>query len=142
MIYSVASLLACYFIDKWVLLRRRRVTSALGADLSYEMIDLLEWFLPLFCLANIFFDYLIVPDTDYATYKDTKFNFHSLISIFDNASYYSIAGLIIGFVHSIIPTHALNEELFSLDDITLSIPFTKAAYENIKREVKKQFSFN
>lgn len=82
MIYSIGSLLACYFIDKWILLRRRRVTSALGADLSYEMIDLLEIFLPLFCLANIFFDYLIVPNSEYATYKDSPFSFLQFILIF------------------------------------------------------------
>jgi hypothetical protein len=123
MIYSIVSLLACYFIDKWVLLRRRRVSSALGAALSYEMIDLLEWFLPLFCISNIIFDYLIIPDTDYEEYKNTVFSYHSIVHIIQNASSYAIAGLLIGIIHSILPTHTLNEELFSLDDITLSMPY-------------------
>jgi len=42
-------------IKKYILIRHRHVDIALGDKLSTSMTDLLEYFLPIFCISNILF---------------------------------------------------------------------------------------
>lgn len=61
LIYALIGIFLIYWVDKYTLLRRRTVKSALGVKLSLEMTDLLEWFLPIFCFSNILFEYIVIP---------------------------------------------------------------------------------
>jgi hypothetical protein len=55
LVYSMLGLMMHYWVQKYILMNRRTVTSALGGSLSNNMTDILELFLPIFCIGNLLF---------------------------------------------------------------------------------------
>jgi hypothetical protein len=57
--YSLFCLFLAYWIFKWQLLRRRVVKNSLSVTLSQEMTDVLELFLPVYCIGNLIFSTIL-----------------------------------------------------------------------------------
>ena len=129
MIYALFALGFQYWTDKWSLINRRSVLTNLAEKLSLSMIDLMEVFLPLFCFANIFFSYVIIPEEGYTSYSHNKFSATELFNMLFLASRYSLFGLIIGIVHYILPTNLINETLFQLDEPELENEYNRDNFD-------------
>jgi hypothetical protein len=55
LVYSMLGLMMHYWVQKYILINRRKVTTALGSSLSNSMTGILELFLPIFCIGNLLF---------------------------------------------------------------------------------------
>lgn len=60
LIWTVLGLTFTYFLDKYKLLRHSVVYYNMGKNLSVEMTEVLEGFLPIFCVGYWMFTYLVV----------------------------------------------------------------------------------
>jgi hypothetical protein len=81
-----------YFNNKRALLRFRCVKSAIGLHLSMSMIELAEAFVPIFCLANVLFDYVIVDKSP--ADLNASLTFGAFADIFLQANSYTLIGTI------------------------------------------------
>lgn len=102
--YTVFGLLITYWIEKYKLLRERVVDFNLSEHLSSDMTEILELFLPIYCIANLIFEYMIVKTADMKPNSDIN----PIWDMMTTSSYYARLGIIIGIVHAILPMKEIN----------------------------------
>jgi len=54
-VWSTLAIISIYWLDKYHIANNRSVPYDLGSDLPEGMTDLLEVFIPLYCLGNLLF---------------------------------------------------------------------------------------
>lgn len=59
LVYGCLGLAALYWAEKYKILRHRSIKNDVGSQLSFDMTELLETLLPLYCAANLMFDFLL-----------------------------------------------------------------------------------
>ncbi|EGR32761.1 protein kinase domain protein, partial [Ichthyophthirius multifiliis] len=91
-IISIFNILINYFIQKYLLLTHRSVKYSVSDCISRDMIEQLEHLLPIYCISNALFQYLL---------KDGQ-----------NISNFGYAGIFISAIHVILPMRSFNEFFF------------------------------
>ncbi|EAR82133.2 kinase domain protein (macronuclear) [Tetrahymena thermophila SB210] len=91
-LFSMLGIMLLYFIQKYKILNHRTIRYSMSNLLSLEMIELTEYILPIYCLSNIVFSYIL--------------NQNSHISIF------SALAVAIGIFNIFLPMNAINEFFF------------------------------
>ena len=76
-----------YITDKYLFLRKRNNRFNLGDELGNEMIEQLEYVLPIYAFSNLIFNYILYGGVDIMT----------------------ILGLVIGVIHAALPMGEYNE---------------------------------
>mmetsp|Transcript_11864 Transcript_11864/g.1811 ORF Transcript_11864/g.1811 Transcript_11864/m.1811 type:complete len:147 (-) Transcript_11864:194-634(-) len=121
--WSLLALLFTYWIEKFKILKQRVILYNLSSHLSTEMTELLEYFLPIYCTANLVFEYLIVKTSE--EHPSGKVN--AIIDMYHVSSMYAKLGILVGIVHCFLPMKRLNEILMPLNIATSNeIPYSKA----------------
>lgn len=101
MVWAVIGLIGSYWIDKYLMLRRRGRLYAVGPELSFEFVEYLEFTLILFSAGNFFF------------YKE-------LSSFTNRQLMLSIAGFTIGCLNAALPMEEINQWIFPSRDSRLN----------------------
>lgn len=91
-ILSIGGLLVLYVIQKFKIPNHRTIRYSMSNLISLEMIELLEFILPIYSLSNLVYEYILAKD--------------STITIF------SILGIVIGILNIFLPMEYINEKLF------------------------------
>lgn len=108
LLYTMVGLAITYWIEKYKVLRERVIDFNLSEKLSTEMTEILELFLPIYCIANLIFEYMIVKTKD--EHPDNNSN-HPIIDMFMMASFYAKLGIVVGILHALLPMKEINEFL-------------------------------
>lgn len=69
------------------------------------MTELLELFLPLYCTANLVFEYLILKTVENQPDGDTN----AIVDMYNKSSNYAKIGILVGIVHCILPMKEINK---------------------------------
>lgn len=64
-IFSILNLILYYYIDKYNVLRRRVIKESLGKEITFEMIEMLEYIIILFAIGNFTFSYQLFNKSDW-----------------------------------------------------------------------------
>ncbi|KAL4489887.1 hypothetical protein ABPG72_010786 [Tetrahymena utriculariae] len=107
-IWSLICFILQYWIDKYNLIYRSSVKYNMSSELSLEMTEHLEYFLPIQCLSTLIF-------YQYANGGDFGLS--------------SILGTVLGFLHAFLPMQEINERFFQVKN---SSPNT-IDYENAQK---------
>ncbi|KAL4484377.1 hypothetical protein ABPG74_019554 [Tetrahymena malaccensis] len=94
-IWSLICFILQYWIDKYNLIYRSSVKYNMSSELSLEMTEHLEYFLPIQCLSTLIF---------YQYANGGEFGLSSIL------------GTILGFLHAFLPMQEINERLFQVKD--------------------------
>ncbi|KAM3147700.1 hypothetical protein pb186bvf_000028 [Paramecium bursaria] len=95
-IIPISQLISCftlvflYWADKYNIARRRLVRHNISSEFCIQMVEQLEYSLPIYCCSNLYWYY--------------EFN--------NKINYYAIAGIILGILHAIIPMQKVNDYIF------------------------------
>lgn len=74
LLWTLIGIFFLYWIEKFKLLNCNSVKSYQGATLPNSMTEILEWFLPLYCFANLLFELVLNPcNHDITASIDMKF---------------------------------------------------------------------
>mmetsp|Transcript_40597 Transcript_40597/g.36021 ORF Transcript_40597/g.36021 Transcript_40597/m.36021 type:complete len:306 (+) Transcript_40597:1115-2032(+) len=119
MLYSLISLFFSYWLDKWVMLRRRARGVAFGPEFPIEFIEYLEYPVILFAIGNIGFFYQLT----------------TLHSQSWTAYVVAILGAVLGIVAAIAPMEKVNEYLFPIPDMELA----QEKYSEIKMKLPEDY---
>ena len=93
-IWVIVGLIFQYWMDKYQLLRKRTVKQSLSNNLSIEMTEMLEYFMPLFGAAIMYF----------------------MWSLRGSITGLETSAFVIGIVHALLPMQELNECLFVVEE--------------------------
>ncbi|EAR89312.2 kinase domain protein, putative (macronuclear) [Tetrahymena thermophila SB210] len=95
LVWTFFQLVLKYWVDKHCIIKQSTLNVGPNINLCKEMIENLEYALPLYCLSNlIFFVYI------------SKSNEYDSLSIF---------GIFIGVIHAILPMELLNERIYPIE---------------------------
>ncbi|KAL4446609.1 hypothetical protein ABPG74_005547 [Tetrahymena malaccensis] len=95
LIWTFVQLVLKYWVDKHCIIKQSTINVGPNINLCQEMIENLEFALPLYCLANlIFFVYI------------SKSNEYDSLSLF---------GIFVGVIHAILPMGLLNERIYPIE---------------------------
>lgn len=61
-ILSIAGIAVLYFIQKYKIMNHRTIRYSMSNQISLEMIELMEYILPVYCLANLIYEYIMVRE--------------------------------------------------------------------------------
>jgi len=113
-VFSIIELIALYWLYKYNLLRRTTVKNCIGAELSREMTELLEFVCVIFAAANFIFYVILHGD-------QLEFNFFTVVTII---------GLLVGLLNAFLPMQAINEKYFPVkEDDPVEQAFDQAEVE-------------
>lgn len=105
LLFSILALSFYYVCDKYILLNQCTVKRSLNFQLSVEMTEMLEFYIPIFSITQALFIYLIE----------------------DSLNILSLVALGIGVLHAILPMQLINKMLFKLPPPKrMKIPFSTA----------------
>ena len=105
LIISVLGLSAMYWVDKYLLLRRAALPSALGGELTRSMIEYIEWAGFMYAAGNAFF---------YYTLQDLSGN-----QATESSPVIVWAGVILSLINIYLPMGYINKMLFEIvDDVS------------------------
>ena len=90
-VWIIFGLILEYWMNKYTLLKKRQVTKSLSFTLSIEMIEMLEYYLPIFGISCMYFNFLLR----------------------DDFSILALVPFIIGIINALLPMQKINEYLFS-----------------------------
>jgi hypothetical protein len=83
----------------------------MSSRLSLEMTELLELFIPIYCVHKLVLNFIIII----LKLKTGNLLFELLLS--HHSTYtFSIIGIAIGLIHSILPMQEINENLFEIKE--------------------------
>lgn len=105
--YSLLALFLMYWAEKYKVLNDRVIKFNLSSKLSTAMTELLEYFLPIYCIANLVFEYLVIKTREVR--PDPSENV--IIDMWEKSSIYALLGIFVGFLHAFLPMKELNAYL-------------------------------
>ncbi|KRX05997.1 hypothetical protein PPERSA_01075 [Pseudocohnilembus persalinus] len=109
LVISLLGVIFIYWIEKYKILRKSVIQHKIGYNLSTQMTELLEYFLPLYCIADMFFQYLVVI----TAYKQPVEGQNPLVDIFMQSSLAAKIGVVIGIVNLVLPMEKINQIIFT-----------------------------
>ena len=90
LVWTLVSIVLCYWVDKYNNLRAFSVGKALGSEIAIQMIEIMEWSLVIFGVSSFVFDYII----------------------FDHESIFDYIILGIALINAFFPMEWLNVKIF------------------------------
>lgn len=126
LLWGLVGLSGLYWAEKWVLIKNSSVPHNMSNQLSLAMIEILEYFLPVYCGANLIFQYLIVT----AKPTDDTLSADDIITFVHQSSKYAVFGVLVGIVHCFLPMEDINMFFFRSKPAEL----TKLDYDTALRQ--------
>ncbi|KRX05998.1 hypothetical protein PPERSA_01076 [Pseudocohnilembus persalinus] len=108
LLISLIGILIIFYIEKYKVLHLRFISHNLSPSLSTQMTELLEYFLPLYCLSDMFFEYMVVITAQEKPSDDVN----PIMDIITRSSFTAQIGVILGIVHLLLPMQKINEFIF------------------------------
>ncbi|CAD8059583.1 unnamed protein product [Paramecium sonneborni] len=105
LIITCVALVFHYWVEKYNIARRRTIKYNYSSQMSIEMIEQLELVLPIYCLTNLWWEYVFL----------------------ESISVEAIIGICLGVGNAILPMHEINESMFSMkSEIDEHLPIQQA----------------
>ncbi|CAK58393.1 unnamed protein product (macronuclear) [Paramecium tetraurelia] len=105
LVITCVALLVHYWVEKYNIARRRTIKYNYSSQMSIEMIEQLELVLPIYCMTNLWWEYVFL----------------------ESISTEAIIGICLGVGNAILPMHEINESMFSMkSEIDEHLPIQEA----------------